>query len=71
MFVTVLLFCCNYFCTAFTIGADTEAKDYNGFTTLMWACRRGNKEVSTLLLEHGELPLYILLKCLEWSVPSG
>ena len=56
----------------FTIGADPQAKSNNGFTPLMWACRKGNKEVSALLLEHGELPLYIyiyiLLKCLEFSV---
>ena len=37
----------------------------------MLACVRGHKDVSALLLEHGELPLYILLKCLECSVPSG
>ena len=41
------------------------------YTPLMLACQFGHKEVSKLLLEHGELPLYILLKCLECSVPSG
>ena len=70
MFVTVLLFCCNHFCTAFTIGADPQAKDNNGCTPLMLACSNGHNEVTALLLEHGELPLYILLKCLECSVPS-
>ena len=61
MFVTILLFCCNYFCTAFTIGADTEAKNNNGMTPLMWACQNGYKEVSALLLEHGEVPLRIYI----------
>ena len=58
------------FCTAFTIGADPQAKENNGITPLMWACIEGHKEVSGLLLEHGE-PLYILLKCLECSFLSG
>ena len=72
MFVTNLLSCCNHFVLHLcTIGADPQAKDNNGGTPLMLACRKGYKEVSALLLEHGEPPLYILLKCLEGSVPSG
>ena len=72
MFVTILLSCCNNFVLhLYTIGADPQAKDKDGYTPLFWACYEGHKEVSGLLLEHGELPLYILLKCLEFSVPSG
>ena len=71
MFDTFFFVLLQSFCTAFTIGADPQAKDNDGDTPLMWACHLGHKEVSTLLLEHGEPPLYILLKCLECSVPSG
>ena len=56
MFVINLLSCCNHnFCTAFTIGADSQAKDNDGCTPLMFACDRGHKEVCAVLLEHGEL----------------
>ena len=56
MFVTNLLSCCNHnFCTAFTIGADPQAKTNAGTTPLLFACDRGHKEVCAVLLEHGEL----------------
>ena len=56
MFVTNLLSCCNHnFCTAFTIGADPQAKTNAGITPLMFACQRDHKEVCAVLLEHGEL----------------
>ena len=56
MFVTNLLSCCNHnFCTAFTIGADPQAKTNAGYTPLMCACQEGRKEVCAVLLEHGEL----------------
>ena len=72
MFVTILPSCYNHFLSTLTIGADPETKNNNGLTPLMWSCLEGHKEVSALLLEHGELPLYIImLKCLECSVLSG
>ena len=58
MFVTILLSCCNHFVLHLsTIGADPQAKDNNGSTPLLLACGRGHKEVSALLLEHGEPPI--------------
>ena len=55
MFVTILFSCCNYFAMHFySIGADPKAKDNIGDTPLSWACRKGHKDISALLLEHGE-----------------
>ena len=59
------------FGTVFAIGADPQAKDNHRQTPLIWTCLNGHKKVTALLLEHGELPLYILLKCLECSAFSG
>ena len=55
MFATNLLSCCNDFVLHLQcIGADPKAKDNDGDTPLKWACTNGLKEVSALLLEHGE-----------------
>ena len=55
MFVTNLFSCCNHIALhLYTIGADPKAKDIDGETPLMWTCRRGHKDISALLLEHGE-----------------
>ena len=39
---------------ALTIGADTEVKDKDRTTPLIYACIGGHKDVASHLIEHGE-----------------
>ena len=46
--------CCVICCIALTTGADTEAKDKNGWTPLVYACVERHKDIASHLIQHGE-----------------
>ena len=43
-----------YHCIPFTTGADANAEDILGNTSLMIACEYGHSEVADFLIGHGE-----------------
>ena len=53
--IVVFALSCHLLQSIHYAGADTEAKDKDGWTPLMYACRYGHREVAAALLDHGEL----------------